>query len=287
MALPQTATYHLARLIKLASRLTMRLLAPLTKPVGCYGTLRERQKRLHTRLDNLTLAERVRRGDVLISRRIERARLLDELFRSMFGVLDQSDPGDYLEFGVYHGVSMACAARVLQEFGLTEARCIGFDSFEGMPPEAESDAGPWVRGQFRSDVEFTRSFIGRQGVDLSRVELVRGWFADTLTSETIQRLRLRRAAAIMIDCDIYSSAKLALEFCEPLVDRGAFVLFDDWKVDGVPEGEGEERAFREFMAAHPDLTSERIGGYGGRTAVFRLSRRLSAHETIEALPRHV
>jgi hypothetical protein len=52
--------------------------------------------------------------------------------------------GDYLEFGVSRGTSMACVHGNLRDAGLQHVRLIGFDSFEGMPPEAAGQG--WAQG---------------------------------------------------------------------------------------------------------------------------------------------
>jgi O-methyltransferase len=62
--------------------------------------------------------------------------------------------GSYLEFGVSRGSSMACAYHSLCAAGLDETRLIGFDSFEGLPPEASKEG--WAPGQYRSTLEATR-----------------------------------------------------------------------------------------------------------------------------------
>ncbi len=45
--------------------------------------------------------------------------------------------------------------------GLDKVRFFGFDSFEGLPSEAEWDS-PWSQGEFRSDIELTRKRLRRQ-----------------------------------------------------------------------------------------------------------------------------
>ena len=49
--------------------------------------------------------------------------------------------------------------------------------------------------------------------------LVAGWFDDTLNEATIQKHRITKASVIMIDCDLYSSTKAALDFCARFIKR--------------------------------------------------------------------
>jgi len=194
--------------------------------------------------------------------------------RRSIAALRDADPlapfGDYLEFGVSRGTSLATVHRALTDAGLTGARLIGFDSFEGMPPESAREG--WKPGQFRSSLAATRRYLAREGVDQSRVELVKGWFAETLTAETRARLDLGRASLIMIDCDIYSASKAALDFCEPHIHGRAVIMFDDWGWRSEGGQVGQKEAFEELLAAHPDLRAEPMRAYLQQARVFMVTR---------------
>ena len=62
----------------------------------------------------------------------------------------KAELGDYIEFGVCFGRSLASMHRVAKRRGLDRMRLIGFDSFEGLPPEAKTDdAGYWAPRMFK------------------------------------------------------------------------------------------------------------------------------------------
>lgn len=180
--------------------------------------------------------------------------------------------GDYLEFGVYQGNSMIQMHRALAAEGLEQVRLFGFDSFEGLPPSADEE-GVWSAGQYRADLDFTRERLTEAGIDWERTVLVPGFFSESLTPEMIAEHGLERASTIMVDCDLYSSACEALSFCAPLIGERALILFDDW--NSTAEGEGEQRAFAEFLAENPDLEAIPAGTYTDAAKVFRLRRRES------------
>jgi O-methyltransferase len=182
--------------------------------------------------------------------------------------------GDYLEFGVSRGTSMACVFRVLQEQAPPRVRLIGFDSFEGMPPEAAGQG--WRPGEFRSTLAATRRYLAARQVDLDRVALVKGWFKDTLTPETRARLAIGKASLIMVDCDIYTASKEALEFCAPHIHEHAVIVFDDWGREDEPRDVGQKEAFEEFLSEHPVLGAEPLPAYIPEARVFLVSRRPSA-----------
>jgi O-methyltransferase len=207
---------------------------------------------------------------------------LKRVFRDAWALLEQrgdgSDLGDYLEFGVYIGTSMACMHEVLVERALDNVRMFGFDSFEGLPADAHSDdtfgLAPWRAGDMRVPFALCRANLSQRGVDWDRTTLIKGFFDDTLTPDVARQHGIRKAGVIMVDSNLYSSAKTALEFCEPLIGDHAVVLFDDWMPHTLGAARtGERRAFEEFLAAHPDLAAEELESYLPEHAkVFLLSR---------------
>jgi len=177
--------------------------------------------------------------------------------------------GDYLEFGVYQGNSLIHVHDILREEGLDDVRLFGFDSFQGLPDTAEEE-GVWSNGQYRVDLDFTRERLEESGVDLERTILVPGFFSETLSEELVREHGIESASLIMIDCDLYSSAREALDFCEPLIRDEAVVLFDDWHSTG--EGEGEQRAFAEFLDRNPHFEAEPYEAYSESSRAFLLRR---------------
>ena len=154
--------------------------------------------------------------------------------------------GTVLEFGVLNG-------SYLQRYG--NAFCWkpvfwGFDSFVGLPPEAQGLPRPaaWKPGRFSSTWNPPDSKEGKRlagalaaqrvraslvnGVDGRKVHLVPGLFSETLTAELAARI-LRTsgpAAFIDIDSDLYVSARQSLDwvFGNGLAVVGTVIRYDDW-----------------------------------------------------------
>lgn len=168
--------------------------------------------------------------------------------------------GDYLEFGVSRGSSLSCMYRAAKSLKLENMRFFGFDSFQGLPDEVDSDdEHTWYAGQFYSSLKFTTAFLMNQGVGIEDVNLIKGWFDDTCNPATLKQYQIAKAGIINIDCDIYSSTKIALDFCEPLIQDDVIVFFDDWHTCNLAEkGLGERKAFEEFLADNPRFSAREL-----------------------------
>lgn len=204
-------------------------------------------------------------------------RSFTECCRRAIGTLrskGQSSFGDYLEFGVSRGTSFACMHSALEAEGLDHVRLIGFDSFEGMPPEAAGEG--WAPGQFRSTIDETREYLTGRGVDWGRAHLVQGWFRETLTNATREGLAITNASLIMVDCDIYSASRDVLWFVEPLIGQRAVIFFDDWGSQEEKGEIGQKEAFAEFLEAFPSLTAQGLESYADAARVFLVERQGTA-----------
>jgi len=186
--------------------------------------------------------------------------------------------GDYLEFGVYTGRSFVSAFHAIRRafdeqstFNIWNTqqdvverrqlwramRFVAFDSFQGLPAPKRLDeqSRDFVQGKFASSRHQFEGNISGGGVPLERTIVVAGWFADTLTEATIRTHNLRHAAIVHIDSDLYESAKLALNFVAPLLVDGSVIIFDEWYAFRGNPCLGEQLAWREWCAVHPEWTA--------------------------------
>jgi len=177
--------------------------------------------------------------------------------------------GDYVEFGVSRGTSMACMYSALKDCGV-ESRLVGFDSFEGLGPEAEANG--WETGQFASTETATRRYLASHGVPDSAINLVKGWFSDTANEATKAQLNLRKASLFLVDSDTYESSCEALKFAATLLDDEMVVMFDDWGWSIKAGKRGQKEAFDEFLEANPDIVADPLPAYREEARVFLLKR---------------
>lgn len=134
----------------------------------------------------------------------------------------------YLEFGVWKGYSMRYWSKLLKH---PQSMLHGFDAFEGLPEEW---TGFYRKGSFSESGQIPK-------IEDKRVKFFRGWFEDTLKNYTPPRQY--DVLVANIDCDLYSSTKIVLEFLRRhnLIDIGSWIYFSEFA-----DRDHEFRAFKEF-----------------------------------------
>ncbi len=133
----------------------------------------------------------------------------------------------YLEFGVHYGESIAYWAKLLNN---PESLLHGFDSFEGLPENWNTNSGKGC---------FSTGGIVPMIAD-PRVTLYKGWFQDTLPQWVVPP---HDQLVIHFDADLYSSTIYVLNALRRHIIVGTILHFDEF-CDRVHE----LRAFDEFLS---------------------------------------
>lgn len=163
-------------------------------------------------------------------------------------------PGDYFEFGLWRGKTFIYAHQMRQRYRCDEMQLWGFDSFQGLPEIDDGRDNVWQAGQFACSETELRGILRRAGVPERDYHLIPGYYQESLNSALHDQLSGTSAAIVYIDCDLYLSAKQALDFIAPLLVNGSVVCFDDYyNYKGNPE-QGEQKALTEFLADHQDVS---------------------------------
>lgn len=167
------------------------------------------------------------------------------LHRAWGHVFSNQIRGAYYEFWVYRGDSFRTSYRVHRQFARwaqgqltaseewrrkTAARYVtdnhqfhAFDTFAGMPPNAETNA-LFAGGTFYcSFEEFTR---------------------------------LNRAVGLIVDADLYDSARDALEIVTEKLRQGSVLMCDDWNAFNAHRGTCARRALAEWLDRYRELDAE-------------------------------
>lgn len=124
-----------------------------------------------------------------------------------------------------YGLGLAKSGGLCLEFGVATGATIthlashwrgtvyGFDSFEGLPED-------WF-GKFKAG-----HFAGAVPRVPGNVELVKGWFSDTLPG--FVSAHSERISFLHIDCDLYSSTRCIFENLGKQISPGCVVVFDEY-----------------------------------------------------------
>lgn len=200
---------------------------------------------------------------------------LDEFFwKCFFYLRTNSIPGDYLEFGCGSNVR---SFRLAAKYRATEyhaPRLFAFDSFAGLPEPAAIDQHPgWKKGAMAVSVEEFRATLQRQGLSDTDYQMVPGFFDRTLDGHRPADYGVARAAFAFVDCDLYESTRSVLGFVADAMEHGAILAFDDWNCFRADPEKGEQLAFREFRAAHPELSFTEFLPFGWHGRSFIVHRR--------------
>lgn len=159
-------------------------------------------------------------------------RLSDDYRGPLAHVLGLGTSGTAVEFGVGGGYTLRMIAARMP--------VIGFDSFEGLPED-------WRPG-------FEAGTFASTPPKVDNTELMIGLFADTLPGFSWPD----DMTLVHIDCDLYSSTKTVLDHIGPALQPGTYIVFDEWHgYDGCQDH--EQRAWREYAEAHPELDWAVIG----------------------------
>ena len=194
---------------------------------------------------------------------------------AMHFVQESALEGDYLEFGVFRGHTFASAFHMGRRYGHDAMHFYAFDSFCGLPPSSGVDAAGFQhfeRGSFACSERDFLDNLRRDGVELKSVTTVPGWFHEVLTDRLKRQLPLKRAAIVWVDCDLYESTVPVLDFITGYLQSGTVLIFDDWFCYRADPNRGEQRAWREWLAANRSYTAvewRKIGWHGQALIVHR------------------
>jgi hypothetical protein len=170
-------------------------------------------------------------------------------------------PGDIVEFGVASGHSTRAIRDALRRARDAwpaaphpDKSIFACDSFEGLPEPFETLRA----GHFACEPP-----------SIDGVEIVKGYFAQTLTPELARRIGA--IAFAHFDADLHSSTACALSFVTSMLVTGSLLLFDEFNAD---DG-AERRAFEEWRKARSietELVAEftRPPSGGGKTTDRRV-----------------
>ena len=176
--------------------------------------------------------------------------------------------GDLYEFGVYTGDGLAHMIEGATNLKTKDFVAWGFDSFNGLPDEKAGVDGVtniWTKGAYsaraafktndtRQVIDIVHNHIFKFGDDIvpraTRVELIPGYFSDSLSPGLVRSRMMRPAVYVDVDTDQYIGAKQGLVWmaANSLLVVGTVVGYDDW---WIPQAKAKETGADIYLAGEP------------------------------------
>jgi hypothetical protein len=183
--------------------------------------------------------------------------------------------GDYLEFGVFGGSSFVHAIKCYKKTkfiapNISDSSFYGFDSFEGFGDASVKDEHPFFEDQnFEVKYNQVAKRIKKYSKNIN-YKLIKGFYSESLNLKH-SYYNINKASIIMIDCDLYDSAKLALDFCKPIIQKGTIIVLDEALAYKASLDHGEICALNEFLS-RSNLEIREFMRYGLGGIVYVVSK---------------
>ncbi|MBR0801196.1 phytanoyl-CoA dioxygenase family protein [Bradyrhizobium jicamae] len=165
--------------------------------------------------------------------------------------------GHFAEFGTFWGRAFYGSYFELSHW--LQGRFYAFDSFEGLsvPDQRETvyTNGDFIKGAYGYNHISFQALAEILRLPEDRVVTVPGFFDKSLTPAKAEQLGIapKSLSVVRIDCDLLDPTMSVLEFITPLLDDGALVYFDDWRLCRSDPNVGERGAVIKWLAANPSF----------------------------------
>jgi len=173
-------------------------------------------------------------------------------------VLASEIEGDFVECGVALGAQIGVMGYALDK-KKSSKKVYAFDSFAGIPLAGKFDTvqpgiGPIdpnrhipsdprdllvSSGVAAFSLETVKTNIKQWELNSDRYVFVEGWFQNTLPSAS---KKIDKISLLRLDGDLYDSTKVCLDYLHHKVQRGGFVIVDDYALVGC------QRAVQEYFS---------------------------------------
>lgn len=191
-------------------------------------------------------------------------RRLDHLNEILLKVRVHGVGGHYAECGIWRGGTCIYARAFFDTMDEPDRKVFGFDSFQGLPEGGyyEQDQGDPHHTQndiFAVSREEVLANFSKYAIDMVNVDLIEGWFRDTLPAwsernrssisgaEKIEAAQHPLPLAVLrIDGDMYEGTMDPLKYLYPHVAKGGFVIVDDYG-----DVRASRRAVHDYLGSLP------------------------------------
>ena len=198
-------------------------------------------------------------------------------------IVDNDLVGSYFEFGIHRARTFTMVMGLDQFYAssmnVTAGNLIqkpgggfmdkyfAFDSFQGWPADTNTPDMPQYKpGGAKTDFDEFLNLLTSYGQSTERVELVKGFYEDSLTENLANKLLNEnvKASLVTVDCNLYESHKSVFAWVDQFLKLGTVLYLDDWNTFLSNPKRGPKLAFNEYkdetnFKFEPFLT---VGGCG-------------------------
>jgi Macrocin-O-methyltransferase (TylF) len=163
--------------------------------------------------------------------------------------------GHFAEFGTFWGRAFFGSFFELHHW--LNGSFYAFDSFAGLsaPDDKETayTSGDFVEGAYGFNERSFQALADIISLPEDRIITVPGFFDETLSPTRAAALGLeaKSISVCRVDCDLLQPTLRVLEFITPLLDDGALIYFDDWRLCRADPTLGERGAVLHWLAENP------------------------------------
>jgi hypothetical protein len=163
--------------------------------------------------------------------------------------------GHFAEFGTFWGRAFFRSYYELQHW--LQGKFFAFDSFAGLsepaPLETQYTSGDFKKGAYGFSHASFQALAGILGLPAERIVTVPGFFDRSLVPGKAAELGLepRSLSVCRLDADLMEPTYQVLQFITPLLDDGALIYFDDWRLCRADPSIGERGAVARWLGANP------------------------------------
>ena len=164
-------------------------------------------------------------------------------------ILDNKIEGVLIECGIACGSQIGAMQECLVDNEISR-RILGYDSFIGIPFAGEHDTSQPAIGDVDQtklgllessgvtahSQECVRENFGKWNLPMGNVELIEGWFQDTVENYDGSPIALLR-----LDGDLYESTYVCMKHLFKYLSKGGILIIDDYQLDGC------RKAIHEFI----------------------------------------
>jgi ectoine hydroxylase-related dioxygenase (phytanoyl-CoA dioxygenase family) len=165
--------------------------------------------------------------------------------------------GHFAEFGTFWGRAFFSSFYELHHW--LNGNFYAFDSFAGLsepdPREKAFTNGDFSKGAYGFNHASFCALSDILGLPHERIVTVPGFFDASLTPENAVKLGIapKSLSVCRIDCDLIDPTLSVLNFISPLLDDGALIYFDDWRLCRADPNLGERGAVLRWLKANPSF----------------------------------